>query len=190
MNRDVYWAPVDGTGLEHCNLIGDGETTVADGSVLGLKDGKPFRLRYTIRLDSAWRVRDLALGCEGVGSWHLVGDGAGNWRAGGEQPLAELEGCIDIDISATPFTNTIAIRRLDLAAGAAGEVRVGHIDVPAMTMQAVPQRYACLEVSPAGGRYRHEALSRDFTADLPVDRDGLVIDYPAAFRRVWPADAG
>ena len=168
MNRDVCWAPVGGTGLEHCNLIGDGETTVADGSVLGLKDGKPFRLRYTIRL----------------------GDGAGNWRAGGEQPLAGLEGCIDIDISATPFTNTIAIRRLDLAAGAAGEVRVGHIDVPAMTMQAVPRRYTCLEVSPAGGRYRYEASSRDFTAELPIDRDGLVIDHSVAFRRVWPGAAG
>ena len=190
MNRDVFWAPVAGPGLEHCNLIGDGETTVADGSVLGLKDGKPFRLRYTIRLDAAWRVLDLALGCEGVGSWHLTGDGAGSWRAGGDQPLAELDGCIDIDISATPFTNTIAIRRLELGPGEADEIRVAHIDVPAMTMQAVPPRYTCLDVSPDGGRYRFEALSRGFAAELPVDGDGLVIDYPETFRRVWTGDVG
>ena len=59
-----------------------------------------------------------------------------------------------------------------------------------MTMRAVPQRYTCLEVSPDGGRHHYEALSRGFTAELPVDRDGLVIDYPAAFRRVWPGAAG
>ena len=41
-----------------------------------------------------------------------------------------------------------------------------------------------LEKSPTGGLYRFESLSSGFRADIPVDGDGLVLDYPGVFRRV------
>jgi hypothetical protein len=37
--------------------------------------------------------------------------------------------------------------------------------------------------------YRYDGLFRDYSADLSVDADGLVVDYPEAFRRLWPAEA-
>jgi hypothetical protein len=43
------------------------------------------------------------------------------------------------------------------------------------------QIYRCLE---AGRVYRYEAADRSFTADLTVDGDGLVTDYPGLFTRV------
>jgi hypothetical protein len=43
------------------------------------------------------------------------------------------------------------------------------------------QRYRCLE---AGRLYRYEAVDRSFAADLTVDEDGLVVDYPGLFHRV------
>ena len=42
------------------------------------------------------------------------------------------------------------------------------------------------EVTPSGGRYRFESLEHgvsSFTAELPVDRDGLVLEPPGRFRR-------
>jgi uncharacterized protein len=30
------------------------------------------------------------------------------------------------------------------------------------------------------------SLDGGFTADLPVDLDGLILDYPGLFRRVFP----
>jgi uncharacterized protein len=47
------------------------------------------------------------------------------------------------------------------------------------------QRYGCLEAQADGGLYRFEALPSGFTAELPVDAEGLVIDYPGLFRRAW-----
>ena len=47
-----------------------------------------------------------------------------------------------------------------------------------------PQRYACLEKEGGGGLYRFEILDGGFTADLPVDSDDLVLDYPGLFRRI------
>jgi hypothetical protein len=62
-----------------------------------------------------------------------------------------------------------------------------YFRVPQMQVEAVQQRYTCLEVTASGGRYRYESLvdgvSR-FTAELAVDQDGLVLDYPGLFRRV------
>jgi uncharacterized protein len=47
------------------------------------------------------------------------------------------------------------------------------------------QRYGCLEAQADGGLYRFDALTSGFTAELPVDAEGLVIDYPGLFRRAW-----
>jgi hypothetical protein len=41
--------------------------------------------------------------------------------------------------------------------------------------------YRCLQ---PGRLFRYQALDRSFAADLSVDEDGLVIDYPTLFERV------
>jgi len=95
-----------------------------------------------------------------------------------------LEGCLDVDISATPFTNTLPIRRLQLQLGESAEIQVVYLAVPEMQINCEPQRYTCLEVNPAGGVYKFESLTSVFVAKLPVDADGLVLDYPQLFARV------
>jgi hypothetical protein len=99
--------------------------------------------------------------------------------------MPDLDGCIDVDISSTPFTNTLPIRRLGLEPGESEELAVTYILVPELLVGAERQRYDCLEAQAEGGLYRFEALPSGFTAELPVDADGLVIDYPGLFRRVW-----
>lgn len=62
-----------------------------------------------------------------------------------------------------------------------------YLAVPQMRVEVTQQRYTCLELTSSGGRYRYESLVNgvsSFTAELPVDRDGLVLDYPELFRRV------
>jgi hypothetical protein len=104
--------------------------------------------------------------------------------------VPELEGCVDVDISATPFTNTLPIRRLGLEPGESAELRVAYVDVPELAVGPARQRYEYLEERAGGGLYRFEAppieaLPSGFTAQIPVDVDGLVIDYPGLFRRAW-----
>ena len=99
--------------------------------------------------------------------------------------MPELEGCIDVDISATPFTNTLPIRRLELEPGQSEELTVTYVRVPELLVGPERQRYGCLEAQTDGGLYRLEALPSGFTAELPVGAEGLVIDYPGLFRRAW-----
>ena len=49
---------------------------------------------------------------------------------------------------------------------------------------AAPALDGCLERRPDGARWRFRSLDGDFTAELPVDRAGLVRDYPGIARRL------
>ena len=184
--RDVLWTPWQGPGLEHLRLATDEREILADGLIVGLDDGRPFRLRYAVRCDPAWRVREVGVASlDTGGDLHLVADGRGAWTAADGTPLSTLDGCLDVDLSASPFTNTLPIRRLALAPGQSADLAVAYVAVPALTVTVDPQRYRCLDARADGGRYRYESLDSVFAADLPVDADGLVLDYPGLFRRVW-----
>jgi hypothetical protein len=111
----------------------------------------------------------------------LSSDGAGRWTDRSGTPLPDLAGAIDVDLTATPFTNTLPIRRLGLRSGQAETITVVYVEVPALTVVASRQRYTCLE---PGRRYRFESLDSGFTRDIEVDDDGLVLTYPDLFRRV------
>jgi len=98
--------------------------------------------------------------------------------------IEELAGCIDVDIAATPFTNTLPIQRLRMKPGDRWDLRMVHVMVPELTFRAADQRYTCLTASPDGATFRYESGS--FQADLKVDPDGLVVEYPGLWRRRWP----
>ncbi len=187
VKRDVMWSPWDEEGLEHLQLVQNGQGVLADGMVLRVKGGHPFRLHYQIHCDLAWNVRqvEISLWDSTHAEIRLQADGQGHWRMDTGSRLQLLDGCTDVDISITPFTNTLPIRRLGLKPGQASDILVAYIDIPELDVKPAQQRYTCLQASSEGGLYKYSGLSTGFTADLPVDGDGLVLDYPELCRRVW-----
>ncbi len=188
--RSVMWAPWTGVGLEHLTLAWDEKGVRADGVVIGVEGSVQFRVRYEVRCDAGWRVREVSVALlmgDNV-SVRLLTDGEGNWTTLDGKPVPVLDCCTDVDISVTPFTNTLPIRRLGLEPGESADLRLAYMDVPGMRVEPTRQRYTCLERGEYGGLYRYEdkGLFHGFTADLPVDADGLVLDYPGLFRRVRP----
>jgi hypothetical protein len=184
MIREVMWWAWDGPGLGHLRLAVRESGVVADGVVLGVTEGRPFRLAYEVRCDRLWRVRHARVGVPGgPPKVELFSDGEGNWATSDGRAVTYLEGCEYVDISETPFTNTLPIRRLDLAPRESADISVAYFDGTELQPWPEPQRYTCLEQGGGGGLYRFLSLDGGFTADLPVDSDGLVVDYPGLFRR-------
>lgn len=45
------------------------------------------------------------------------------------------------------------------------------------------QRYTCLQRTNKGARYHFESLRSGFEAEISVDKDGFVTEYPGLFTR-------
>lgn len=179
--RTLRWSAWDGceAGLEHVDVRpADGGLTIS-GVVISEENGAKFGLHYRLKVDSSWRTRSAHLQTTSGHVLALESNGQGSWTEN-EKPRPDLQGCIDVDIQATPLTNTLPIRRLEWEAGQATDIRLCYIAIPDLTVSAQDQRYTAIE---PGLRYRFEALESGFTADLSVDEDGFVRDYPELFRR-------
>jgi hypothetical protein len=187
------WQAWEEAGLEHLVLQEGPQGIVAEASIIGQSsnngasnngaaDETPFAMTYRIACDPDWRVRTVEARLVGMAcSIHIASDGMGTWTTAGGSPLPALDGAIDVDIMATPFTNTLPIRRLDLAEGQSADIQVAYVSVPDLTLSLARQRYTCLT---AGALYRFDALESGFTRDIGIDQDGLVTEYPGLFRRI------
>lgn len=175
------WQDWSGEGLEHLVLRGESDGWRAESLVIGDADGERFAVQYTVVCDRDWRTALFEVNVVGSGrSVLLTGDGAGNWQDG-TRKLPELNDAIDVDITATPFTNTLPIRRLRLAAGQSADIIAAYIDVPSLEVTTDPQRYTCLEPM---RRYRFESQGGEFVREIDLDEHGLVVLYPGLFKRV------
>jgi hypothetical protein len=104
------------------------------------------------------------------------------WTDGESFPVPHLDGCVDVDLVGSPFTNTLPIRRAALPAGGeAAEYLMAFVPFDTLDPFVDSQRYRCLD---ADRRFRFEAVDASFTADITVDDDGLVTDYPGLFKRL------
>jgi hypothetical protein len=183
--RTICWTPIwnkscQSVGLEHLLLA----ERMADSVVLAFDEKcEPFRLAYRLTWEESWRLRDaeLVVATErSTRSLRLQTDGQGHWHSDG-RAINELNGCVDVDIWPTPFTNTFPIRREPMAVNQRRQFRMAWIFAPDLTFQPQPQAYTRV----ADRLYLFENLDGSgFRAELPVDEDGIVLDYPDLFRRV------
>ncbi|KAB0678122.1 putative glycolipid-binding domain-containing protein [Aureimonas leprariae] len=183
VRRTVRWRPAEGEGLEHLTVeaLGDGRIE-ARSVVVGERGGSPYGASYRIRCDAGWRVAGFEVGDATGRRLAMTSPEPGRWQDAEGRARAEFDGCIDIDLSATPFTNTLPIRRLELTE-AQGAIELAMLYVPFDTLEPIrdAQRYSAIE---DGRLCRYEASDRSFVAELPLDADGLVTDYPTLFRRL------
>jgi hypothetical protein len=188
VNRSLAWEFEEGPGLELLDLHESTEI-VAESTVIGRNDGPAFAMRYRLEMDGNWVVRELRAEVFGSAGrvLELRADGAGSWTTPAGDRIPDLDGCIDVDLTATPFTNTLPVRRLRLEPGQAETLAVAFITCPALTYTGATQRYTCLERGADRMRYRYESLRDGVTTyenELELDRDGIVLDYPGYARRV------
>lgn len=170
--RDLIWHGISVTTAEVCRIDASDERV----EVRSVIDGAFGTVAYELRADVDWTFRSL----------HLIpGDREldivrldGRWFVNGMLRL-DLEAAREVDISASPLTNTLPIRRLALRQRETADVDTAYISVPDLAVALDPQRYTRL----ARSQYLYESRDTPFSATITVDDDGLVVDYPGLFER-------
>ena len=111
-------------------------------------------------------------------------DGNGRWGEMNGAHREELDGCVDIELSCTPFTYAIPIRRLPLHVGHSADITVASVDVETLDVQPARRRYTRLDIH----RWRVTQLDTGVSIEFDVDEFGLPADIDdvasLAFRRV------
>ncbi len=168
------WRTWDGDGEETLTLVWENEGWTASGVVTR------ERVQYVLRMSPSWQVRQFILfrDLDEPDLW-LATDGGGRWGEMNGAHRVELDGCFDLDLPITPFTNTLPIRRLPLHVGHTADISVAYIDVETLEVHRDHQRYTRLDTH----RWRFTQLATGWSQDFEVDEHGLVLDYPTLFRR-------
>jgi uncharacterized protein len=201
-----FWERRDVTGAEH--TLFDARTGLYARGTQQAVDPIPYTCRYELQTDPGWTTSRFEVSAEGAG-WARtlrLELAAGRWRAttseqgnldavlsayghpaaglpGTEDPDL-LYGAYDVDLTGSPLTNTLPIRRLGLLkaqAGVAHRVSVAWVLAPSLEVVQADQIY-----TPAGEGVIRFA-TEDFSADLVVDDDGFVTDYPGLAKLMTPS---
>lgn len=200
MTRELAWRRLDAPGLEVYRIAapaGPGGGGEATGTLLAREEAPGwFALRWRVAWDDAWRTRRAEVErLDGPrGGFVLDADGHGTWRedrgdGSGPAPRPDLAGCIDTDLAATPFTNTLPIRRLSPPPGSVVSLRVAYLDLPALVVRPLTQRYVRhprTDGADGPDRWRYEDEAGAVIDGIATDAEGLVLTYPGIFERVAP----
>ncbi|MDR6781999.1 hypothetical protein ABIE26_001512 [Pedobacter africanus] len=169
--------------LEVFSLENHQSQLIGGGIVYGLTNGPATAMKYQVVLDKCWKVKavKITLLTKPYTLLVLSVDNYNRWFDQYNRHLPDLDGCVDIDISATPFTNTLPIRRLKLQVDETQQLKVVYIKVPELTVLPLIQYYTRISER----RYRYENVHTNFRSELFVDQEGLMVTYPGLFECVY-----
>jgi uncharacterized protein len=178
----ILWRRLDTPGHDACRLEELEGGWAIDGAAVFHHNGLPARLDYRVECDRAWVTRHgRASGWVGDRSIDAIvtKTSGGDWTLNG-RTVTRLSRCLDFDLGFTPATNLISIRRLSLKPGEAADVPVAWLDVDAVGLQLLEQRYERRTET----MYWYESPSVKYAELMPVSPDGFVLVYPG----LWEAE--
>jgi uncharacterized protein len=151
-----------------------------EGHTAAVEDGQAWSVRYTIVVDANWVTQTADLVGQSAGGRRevtLAADGAGAWRIDGA-PAQELDGCLDVDLESSSFTNALPVHRLGLKIGQDAEAPAAYVRALDLSVERLEQRLARVSDDGRGERYDYAAPRFGYTGRLDYDEHGLILDYP------------
>jgi hypothetical protein len=169
------WTALAWDGIEHLDLRETDDEIVANSVVVGTFNSSKHGTRYEVHLSRDWVFRSLVLEQTDGRRLELSREGD-TWLVQGKT-AEHLAGCVDLDLSGSPFTNTLPIRRLTWPVGTSRTLRMAYVPFDTLVPFADGQIYTRL--GPSSFHYQSE--DGTFEQTISVDADGLVTDYPTLF---------
>lgn len=172
----AHWRALDREGEDKCRLSKVDHGWLLMGHArFHDKDGRAA-LDYVVRCDESWHTlsadiagrhddREVRLALHRDGEDWVMNDQA--------QP--QVKGARDVDLSFTPATNLMPLRRLSGDAGSTLAPRAAWLFYPGCDLAPLDQSYTR---SATGGIVGYAAQQSGFITQLVVDRSGFITLYP------------
>lgn len=129
--------------------------------------------RVSVRSVSASGERQVTLNRSEEGIW-LIDHGQGAKRT-------NFDGAADVDVAACVLFNALPVRRLGLhQRPGQHDLPMVYVSLPDLSVELVRQGYRSADSANSTVTFTHG----DFAADITVDDEGIVLDYPGLARRI------
>jgi uncharacterized protein len=182
LKQVLYWEKQSSSGSEYLEISYENQTILAESTVLFIEDDVPQRVVYRILLDKNWKVMNLFFINHTLGkTLYLFSNGEGFWFDDNGDEIHDLRGAVDIDISCTPFTNSLPINRLKWIPDEPKLLEMVYVSAQDLSFKKVKQMYT-LRNDHENKRTFHYR-SGTFESPVIVDVDGFVLNYPKLFKR-------
>jgi hypothetical protein len=155
------------------------------GTTAAVEGGDAWAIEYAIAVDADWATRSVhVVGRSAAGRREvtLEGDGTGSWEIDGT-PAPQLDGCLDVDLESSSFTNALPVQRMRLEVGQAAGAPAAYVRAHDLSVARLEQRYARVDDERGREAYGYEAPRFDYAGRLVYDDHGLVLAYPGLAER-------
>jgi len=185
MKTNVFWKGLYYQSFEDCS-IAESETIIEITSVIiGASEGQLFKVDYRMQVSKEWEIIavrvDTQLDNRHIDTTLEQKDGQCYINGTSESTFAGFK---YIDISLSPFTNTLPINSLHLRVGQQAIIDVIYFDI--LAQKVLPSRQTYTRLSAC--KYRFENEDKSFIADIEVDEGGFLTFYPQLFERLTKLD--
>jgi hypothetical protein len=152
-----------------------------EGHTAAVEAGDAWAVGYSIVAAADWTTRSARVvghSASGRRERTLEADGAGAWLVDGSA-APQLDGCLDVDLESSSFTNALPVHRLGLGVGDAADAPAAYVRALDLSVERLEQRYARVADTGARATYEYAAPRFDYADRLVYDAHGLVLAYPA-----------
>ncbi|AZA77563.1 hypothetical protein EG347_08575 [Chryseobacterium sp. G0186] len=179
--KTLIWQGIAFQSMEYFTLKENGKGSIVASKIIGCYESKIYTLDYELIIDLNWNIQEFIIESEiNTVKSKLTGRKLQDEWEINNAVNPDFKAFPFIDISLTPFTNTLPINNLKLAENESQEIKVIYIDVLNNLAKPVTQQYTRI----APYTYHYDNLQSDFKSDILVDDDGLVVNYPGLFDKI------
>ncbi|MBV9142473.1 MAG: putative glycolipid-binding domain-containing protein [Pseudonocardiales bacterium] len=187
--RMLVWAGVDCLRLEAARVVLGEHGLRATGSVVSApqQDIEAYSASYSVATDEVGVIERLTVRTAAAkGEQHitLTRSEESVWLVdhGQNAERTHFDGALDANLAFSPLFSALPIRRLGLHQEVTGhDLAVVFVALPNLEVHRVSQTYRTVAL---GEPTVVSVSSEAGTAELTVDADGLVLEYPGVARRV------
>jgi uncharacterized protein len=178
----MFWEKQESSGSEYLELSYQNQTIQAESTVLFMENDVPQKVTYRILIDTNWKVMNLFLIHHTLAkTLYLSSNGDGCWFDDEGNEIHSLRGAVNIDISCTPFTNSLPINRLKWIPNEPKLLEMVYVSAQDLSIKKVKQMYTLINDHENKRTYHYR--SGTFESPVIVDEQGFVLEYPSLFTR-------